>query len=256
MSQTTTINFAPNRYVMGLNVTWLNNVVATISPGQCRDANNLFDMYVNEPLTLGVLNNGIGGLDVGALLPNNSYSIYIVSDPQNTIPPYAIASLTSNPLPLMPYNYQIYRRIGYFTTSTTPVVNTYLTSGQNNDKVINLDVEVSISLTANSPSYTTVALATNFPQVPGLTAYLSIAPFIDGSTPANYVVGVRGTGVVLSGPNTACYLTMHASNNSSDGIGYQTAPTPVITGGTTFPSIDYSGNYASQLRIAGWIDSL
>jgi hypothetical protein len=258
MSQLTSIVNNPYRYVNSLTFTWTSRTQGYVNPGQCRDSTNNFDMYAYSGITLNLASEGLGGLDQGVLVANQSYSIYLVANIENLSLPSVVASLTSSIGPFLPVDYQVFRRIGYFTTDGSALVNTYLMSGYSNDKIINLDQQFIISVASNSSAYTTLPLDTNFPQFVGLVGLISIAGISTGSPATPMVMGIRATGVLTVGPNTSCFLTNYSNNNigSPNGVAYQTAPAPVITGGTNVPSIDYSCNSAYQIRIAGWIDSL
>jgi hypothetical protein len=257
------IVFNSGLYVRGLLTQWITRSSFSLNPGQCRDSTNTFDMDFSSPVTVDLTKNGIGGLDVGDLAPNEGYSIYAIGGFENSIQPSAIATLSTNVLPAMPNSYQIYRRVGYFTTRADSLVNTYVMNGNNNEKLINLDVVGTFTVTANSPSYTTLPLTIEatgklaMPQIPGLSALISGFILFDRNLVVTGVFGIRTTGLVdTTGANTNNFLTLNTSNNGLLQNQYQTAPTAVITGGTTAPSVDYSVNSPGQIRVCGWIDSL
>jgi hypothetical protein len=261
MNVFTQIVNAPFLYVNGLITKWLTRSSFNVMPGICRDSTNSFDMIFNELISVDLNKKGIGGLDNGVLLPNQSYSIYAIGGIENNILPSAIATLSTNILPSLPTIYEVYRRIGYFTTRGDSLVNTYTMCGNNAEKTINLDAVVTYSQQP-AGDWTTLPLNVGLPQIPGINAIISTIVISNDTYPvAVSIVGIRTTGLVdTSAAQENAYFVQN-SYVTQGGIPppfYITtqAQSYVITGGDTIPSVDYKSNTQSQVRICGWLDSL
>lgn len=113
----------PSLFVSGAHCQWLTATTLSVSAGLLRDSTNLDDINVAATLTINTAANGANGLDTGALGNNLLYAIYVIASSKagdttsdNYIAPAAMLSLNFTQ-PLLPYNYDMFRRVGTVRTS-------------------------------------------------------------------------------------------------------------------------------------------
>lgn len=185
LSQSSTTNYVPivNEpflYLTGLGLS--NNVstpnsVMNIAIGQCRDSTDSFDINLNSPININILNKGAGGLDTGSITASTVYAILLISDPVNGNPTNAIFTLSPTS-PAIPFGYTAYRVIGFCTTdSSSHIQKGQWTSGGTGYRKFKYDTFPATSVTSgNSTSYTPIDLSafvpSNIPELPVDIYYL------------------------------------------------------------------------------------
>lgn len=84
----------------------------TISAGQARDVNDVNDIEIEAAVTLNTAVAGVvNGLDQGALAATTLYAVYVIADSTDYRPAGTLLS-TSFTAPLLPFGYDMFRRIG------------------------------------------------------------------------------------------------------------------------------------------------
>jgi hypothetical protein len=179
----------PYLYKYGLTISndaTTPNTVLDISSGQCRDQNDVIDITVGSPnvenflepaaLTINAAINGAGGLDTGALAQATMYAIYIIADSRYYQQTAAIATLASNSVPLLPFGYDSYRLIGYWSTVSNAADWTlgYYT-GLYGDLQFTYAIPQATAVTAgNSTFYVNVALTNIVPPAVALGEFYCV----------------------------------------------------------------------------------
>ena len=105
--------------VNGFRVQNFDTRVLLVDSGACRDVtltNDIVktdvDMYVDGEV------NGVGGLDTGALAVDTFYAVYVIGDSTGYQETAAIMSLNFFDGPLLPFGYDMFRRIGVCKTES------------------------------------------------------------------------------------------------------------------------------------------
>jgi hypothetical protein len=130
------INNAFFLYAYGMNITpVISTLTASISDGLMRDSTNTDDIAVNTNgagtiLNLGI--NGLNGLDTGTATANTFYQVFAIADPTGYQPSGFIASV--NAAPLLPFQYGLYRRIGWLLLNATPTIEYFYQVGLDNTR--------------------------------------------------------------------------------------------------------------------------
>lgn len=118
----------PYSIVYGLIPSYSSATILQLTPGNCRDINNVIDMGLgsNFPNLAGtvslntVINTavaGAGGVDTGVIVPNSMYAIYLIGDSTYRNPVAPMISLNQSYAPLLPFGYDSLRIIGYWPVS-------------------------------------------------------------------------------------------------------------------------------------------
>ena len=149
MSITRPVVNAGLSYVNGLNLTWASVTTLTAAAGQCRDSSGVNDIDVDSALTLDVDLSGAGGLDQGSMANNTIYAIYVVGSSYGAADPVLICS-TDHSSPLMPFNYDMHRRIGFFRSDGSAEILPFYQVGESSQRWMYYDASIATDITAGS----------------------------------------------------------------------------------------------------------
>lgn len=261
----------PHLYIQGCWISAASTTVVAISPGQCRDSNDMIDMpigwpnlqnnYVTpatlfanymQPLLVNSAVNGANGLDTGTIAASTQYAIYVIGDSRGYNPVAGLLSLTSQPGPVMPLGYDSYRLIGFWETDGSSHF-VYATHKPQNIQgaLTYFNVPALTVLTGgNATTFTAIDLTTNA-AVPTTTLQNVIVTLFVTFTPAaaGDVVQFRPTGSTAT-TNITTIVGIAA------GVA-QTQYIQMIAGvGSSKPEIDYlvtSGSDAVTVAVVEWI---
>jgi hypothetical protein len=189
MSQLDPVVNQPLLYVNGLaisNDATTPNTKLDIAAGQCRDSNNIIDMQLgdflnegygtaNSSTTLNAAVVGINGLDTGTLGASHVYALYVIGDSSAKNPTGTILSLNQS-TPGLPFGYDSYRKIGYWTTDSSShfLKGAYSASG-NGVRTFYYDAPISVGTTSSSASYAAINLTNFVPLVNNIPVWLNVS---------------------------------------------------------------------------------
>lgn len=190
-----------------------------VSPGACRDSNNINDLIFNNNITVSTFVRGAGGLDAGIIQPNQMYGVYAIGDSTGYNDPSVCISLAygGNGL-FLPAGYDMFRRIGWVGTNGTPAPGTdflkWYQFGSGENRTYYYDVPVPLQVAGASTIYAVVPNSTSpFPysmppvnnKIILLLSYAAALPannvqFLPNSSPG---VGTGQAGIVRFGTGVA-----------------------------------------------------
>lgn len=163
---------APYLNVDGLEIAITGSTTATVQTGRARNSTNENDIIMDVAATLDAANVGIGGLDTGALANNTLYSLYVIGDSTENNEPNVILSANASQ-PLLPVDYDMYRKIGYLRTDGSAAFLLGYFSGKSNERIFMYDAPIATAVTAGSSTTdAAVALGTFVPAVQGTPVYM------------------------------------------------------------------------------------
>ena len=194
----------PQLYIWGL---WISNGAPTpnafvaISPGQCRDSNNVMDLIVGNPtvplnynyssnpgnpnpILLNSAINGFNGLDYGTVAANTPYNIYVIGDSRGYNPTGGLISLNSNAYPLLPLGYDSYRLVGFAPTNGSSLFSTVAMLHVFHMRSYYFNSPVVVLSGGNATTFTLINLNTALNNYPFNIAVLSVTfiPAFAGDT--------------------------------------------------------------------------
>ena len=113
-------------YMSGLGLTWVSNTTITVAAGHCRDSTDINDITLSTtgnyapavaatPITLSVAAVGANALDTGTVAASTLYNVFIVGDSTKHNAPCGLISLSAT-APVLPFGYDMFRRIGSVRT--------------------------------------------------------------------------------------------------------------------------------------------
>lgn len=116
MSVGTPIVNSGNLYVNGLELSWIDGTHIQVYKGEARDSTNVNDINLSATILINAAIQGAGGLDQGALANNTFYAVYVIGNSLGNAHSSALIS-TNTTSPALPYNYDMFRRVGFVLTS-------------------------------------------------------------------------------------------------------------------------------------------
>jgi hypothetical protein len=150
------------KYLNGFRLAWTSGTVITATSGSARDSSNTNDITSSETLTLTASGVGANGLDTGALANNTFYAVYAIGSSFGKADTALILSANTTS-PLMPYQYDMYRRVGYVLTSGAAAILKFYQVGVDEARWMWYDAAIQELNAGASAAYATVDCATSVP---------------------------------------------------------------------------------------------
>lgn len=230
-------------YVNGMGIAWASNTTLTVAAGQCSDSSNNFDIKFNSALTLNSAVVGANGIDSGTVAVSTVYSIYAIWQQTGHSLPAVLMSTSATPI--LPQGYDMYRRIGYWTTTSgTANFAVMYQFGTDSTRCYEYDAPVSVLSAGTSGTYAAVSLATAVPAIS------TMVKFNAGCAPT----AAGNTGVVRpSGSASTTYRTVNGAVAATIQWCEITVPSLVVSSAA---KVDYLVTGALTLLVAGFEDNL
>lgn len=264
LGQSSFVN-APFLYSTGLNLTWMGNTTLRVGFGNARTLTNSFDINLPLPVIINAAFKGVNGLDTGTLANNTWYAVYVIySTALNATAPTACMISTNIALPLLPYGYDSFRRIGWvltngsaqfvpFTQGNNVFSSTPVRSYQWNSKMLALNA-------GTSTTYAPVSLAGVVPPNYGVQpALIQISMLFQAST-LTATGSLRPTGqTTTAGAAVLDFCGSLGTATTTTWCNYPSLSIMPGVGATLpfSPSIDYVISAGSlSIWVNGFVDNL
>ncbi len=164
----------PFLYINNLITSRASNTTLGVTAGQARDSTNVVDLVLSANTVLNTAVVGLNGLDTGTLAASTQYFIYIIGCSNNFAPTGVILS-TSSSAPVLPFNYDVYRLIGFaFTDGSTNFIS-FTQVGNNNARTNYWDTAISALSAGTSNTYVDLSLVASVPTIDKLPVYLDVS---------------------------------------------------------------------------------
>lgn len=150
------------KYVNGLRVSFNTSTLVDVAEGQCRDVTNINDIELSD-VTINSAINGAGGLDEGSLANSTLYAVFAIDDSTKTNPGSALLS-TSATSPVMPFGYDMKRRIGWVLTDGSANILPFVQTGNSSTRRVTYDDVISVLSSGNDTSFTDVDCSASIPS--------------------------------------------------------------------------------------------
>jgi hypothetical protein len=141
---------------------WTSGTVITATAGRARNSTNANDIVLAAGATLNAATVGANGLDIGALANSTMYAVYAIDDSYLNNPGALLLS-TSFTSPLMPFGYDMFRRIGAVLTSGAAAILEFRQVGSGQDRWMWYDLGIAELSGGASATYVDVDCATSVP---------------------------------------------------------------------------------------------
>ncbi len=237
------------------------------------------------PFTLNTALNGAGGLDTGTIANSTLYYVFAIASSQNShinlppspqeslaVPPFTTPSSTSPVVqdgyyvqanvmistsrdnPLLPFGYDMFRRIGAVSTDGAAALRPFFQTGYGKDRRMHYQTAVApgSAATAGSTTYATIGVLTT------LVPQIECEVLVDCSI----ISATIGNGLFLAQYGNASggdITRMSGISTTLVSLAQLTCPAAFNAAGTPIVEVDYkttaSGDVVAFL-IAGYIDQL
>lgn len=157
-------------YVNGLKLTndaATPNTVFNVAAGACRDSTNVNDIIISSSVAVSTAKVGVGGLDFGTIAASSLYAVYAIGSSANQLgngQPYSaypgtVVISANFTKPVLPFGYDMYRRIGTIATDASSNIRVFVQSGIGSVRTMWYGSPIATSITAGtSDTYTVVGI--------------------------------------------------------------------------------------------------
>lgn len=155
---------AGQKYVEGLEVSFNSTSKIDVASGQARDSSNTNDIVLDSSVTIDASVNGANGLDTGSLANNTIYAVYAIGD--STQNKSSAAQLSTDlSAPVLPFNYDMHRRIGFVRTDGSANLLKFFAYGSGRHRIWWYDVARSVLSGGSDTSFTKIDLSADMPSI-------------------------------------------------------------------------------------------
>lgn len=129
------------KYMHGLEISWVSNSQVKIAKGYCRDAANTVPINVESEITIDITASGANGRQVGlGEATNFLYHVYLIGDSDFNNSPAGLLS-DSVSVPTLPSGYDVYRRLGSILNNGASNIEPFFQSGIGNQRYMYYNVD-------------------------------------------------------------------------------------------------------------------
>ncbi len=239
----------------GRDSTDINDIVlpATVAPGAANPNNVPVD--ANAPFyTLNAATVGVNGLDVGALVATTKYAVYAIASSNSTAQPATLLS-ASFTQPLLPLNYDMFRRIGTVMTNAagTRILNFHQRgNGSFRDTWYAVPFATAVAAGA-SATFAPVTLTTWVPTTGGEVYILSALTSDAGATRTVVYSADAGTTIAAAASAGEVIMSSPASTVTSASL---KVPVTTAAGVQTIQYAVSNAAAAVAVSVQGFVDFL
>lgn len=202
----------PFLYINGLEISnnaTTPNTKLNVAAGQCRDSTDVYQITLDDAVTIDTGNVGLNGIDTGVLEASKVYSVHVVSDPVSGQSTGAMVSLSST-APYLPFGYSAFRLIGYIVTDASVHFLKGYWSGNNNARLFMYDAPQATAITAGAAtSYTAITLTALVPAANNLPVWFAVdlTPAAASRIMSLQPFGATGDAASVTSQVTAVHVT-------------------------------------------------
>lgn len=150
--------------------------------GAARNSTNVNDIILRENLVVKMTKRGALGLDVGVIAADTIYAVYVIGSSIASLgngqdaTPYPTSAIVSKSFthPIMPFGYDMFRRIGTITTDATVQIMPFIQTGNSTIRTIHYGAGFNVLTNGNETTFTSVDLSLAVPKIQTLVYFRSI----------------------------------------------------------------------------------
>ena len=234
-------------YANGLslsNDSTIPNNIIHCSTGSCLDSTGVYQIQSTSILSADITVSGINGLDTGTVAASTVYSVFLIADPVNPSNHDALLISLSSTQPLMPFNYSIFKLIGYVVTdASSHILKGYWSAGNSATRQFTFDAPILALNAGTQTSYTGVALTTFVPAVNNTPVVIYSNFTANAAADIENLQGYNSTGDAVTIIAPVAGATAHTTSQN----------TVLAQLNTAAPSIKYKVSAGSvSLYVAGY----
>lgn len=224
------------KYINDLTLAWASNTTLSVSSGQCRDSQNVYDIVISSAITINSAVNGANGLDTGSLAASTWYAVHAIGDSTNYNDGATILSLSAT-APYLPAGYDVQRRIGWVRTDGSSHFLVFYQDGKGDRRDYFWDAVITVLNASGSDTYDDVDCSGAMPSTSKIakinwtfnpatqTNVFTVRPTgsssTTGPTGQAAVISVNSKGFaefVTNSSQSLDYITTHANDDLTLGV--------------------------------------
>lgn len=150
--------------------------------GAARNSTNINDIILQNDVTVNINARGALGLDVGTIEEGIVYAVYVIGSSiaslgngqEETPYPTTVLISASYTHPILPFGYDMSRRIGTITTDVSTLIVPFVQTGNSTNRAINYGEAGTVLLNGNDTDWTVIPLISGVPPIATLVYFNSI----------------------------------------------------------------------------------
>ena len=151
-------------YVNGMGISYGSTSTVVIATGACRNSTNINTIVFNEAVTIDVGVSGANGVDTGTIQNSKIYGVYAIGASTHAEPAAGLLVLGLNS-PVLPFNYDMYRRVGWIKTDGSGNVKDFIQVGEGDTRAYYYGAAVNVLTSGNATTMTAVSLENAAPPI-------------------------------------------------------------------------------------------
>jgi len=176
---TTTVNLSPIvgipfPQIENLQLEWVSVSTLGLKAGRCWDETATFGLIIPDDITIDASKNGANGLDSGSLANTTTYYIYVIGQQTGYSAPAALLS-ASLADPVMPYGYDLKKRVGVWRTNGSAEFLKIHQSGDYSERYYHYDAVLNLKTAGNDTAFTPIDVSVAYPAIDNLVIGLNIS---------------------------------------------------------------------------------
>lgn len=124
-----------NLYIQALSLVWKSTTSFILNAGQARDISDVNDIVLSSAATISISSTGANALDTGTIAASTLYYVYLIGSSNSLAPSAGLISLSATS-PLLPYNYDMFRRVGCVSIDSGSHVRPFTQTGRGQNRTI------------------------------------------------------------------------------------------------------------------------
>lgn len=174
---------AGNLYVQGLGLVYSSTTAVSLGSGQARNSSNIDDIVLSSAASISISSNGANGLDFGTIAASSLYYVYVIGSSNSAAASAGLISLSAS-APVLPYNYDMFRRVGAISIDSGSHIRPFIQIGKGIAREMLYDpgtgpstkgVVIPSSGTGGSTSYVNLGILTSLVPQLALDCIIDVA---------------------------------------------------------------------------------
>jgi len=149
-------------YVNGLRLSYSSTTVVALASGAARNSTNVNDIVLGSAVSIDSAVVGANGIDTGTLAASTFYAVFVIGDSTKYEDTAGLIS-TSATAPVLPFGYDMFRRVGYVLTDGSSHFLPFFQTGEDQARWMVYDTLISELSGGTATSFTDVDVATSVP---------------------------------------------------------------------------------------------
>jgi len=151
-------------YVNQLQIRFRTSKSVTLFSGAARNSTNIADIILSADTIVDSAIVGANGIDFGTFAANTFYAVYVIGDSRGYSQTAGLFSLSPD-APIIPLNYDMFRRVGWVLTDGSANIISFVQSGLNESRNYYYRSSINVLAAGTATVFTLVNIAAAIPPI-------------------------------------------------------------------------------------------